>query len=391
MSKVLRRRLLDVVPPLAILALGVAGLAGLSQGSTYRGDRVVELAFLTLATLPLVERRRSAPHASLLSLLAVSAWVSVYYHSTHQPPFEPFLAAVMASFALGLHTDDARLRAALVAFAAMTVAGTAGGLLLGMQPGNVVPAAIWTTLAVAFGRALRERQELVELLRDRSARLERDHERDVAEAAASERARIARELHDVIAHAVSLVVLQAQAERRLLDPEERRTIDALETIETSGREALTELRRLLGVLRQRPDDERLAPQPGLESLPRLVEEAERGGQSVRLSATGPPAALSAGLDLAAYRIVQEALTNARKHAPGAHADVRLAWSPAELRIEVVDDGRPRAQPGPRTSGKGHGLIGMRERTRLYGGRCEVGPAPGGGFRVAVRLPIEAAS
>lgn len=375
---------------LAIFAVGTAGLLGVSEGSTFRGDQGVEFAFLALTTLPLVARRRLAPQAALLSLTVASAWTLTYYTSIHQPPFEPFLAMVMASFSIGMHTSEARLRAGVTGFVVVTVTGSVGGLLLGMQAGNVIPATIWTALAVVFGRALRERQALVELLRERSARMEHAHEREVAEAAAGERARIARELHDVIAHAVSLVVVQAQAERRLLGPEQARTAEVLHTIESSGREALGELRRLLGVLHHRSGTERLAPQPSLAALPRLVAEAGRGGQSVRLEQIGGAAALSTGLDLTAYRIVQEALTNARKHAPGAHAHVRLAWEPGELRIEVVDDGHGgEGGPAGARHGTGHGLIGMRERVSLYGGSLEAGPVPGGGFRVAARLPIEA--
>jgi signal transduction histidine kinase len=251
--------------------------------------------------------------------------------------------------------------------------------------GNTLPAVIWSSGAIAIGYVMRGRQTLVELLRERSAGLERDRARDVAEATLDERARIARELHDVIAHSVSLIVVQAGAERRLLPDGERRTADVLETIEGAGREALGELRRLLGVLRARGDRERLAPQPGLAALPDLIEEGRRGGQAIGLEVEGDPARLSAGLDLTAYRIVQEALTNARKHAPGARATVVLRWRAAELEIEILDAG-PRVATD--ANGAGHGLIGMRERAALYGGSIQVAPVAAGGFRVHARLPIE---
>jgi signal transduction histidine kinase len=254
----------------------------------------------------------------------------------------------------------------------------------GSAVGNALSVLIWWAAAIGIGRGLRERQALVELLRERSARLERDRERDMADAALEERARIARELHDVIAHAVSLMVVQASAERRLLGADQRRTADTLETIESSGREALGELRRLLGVLRAH-GRERLAPQPGLDALPELLDEGRRGGHEVRFEVEGDPVRLPTGLDLTAYRIVQEGLTNARKHAPGAAVDVKLRWRPGELEIEVTDDG-----PGPRSNanGTGHGLIGMRERASLYGGSIRTEPAAAGGFRVFARLPIE---
>jgi signal transduction histidine kinase len=254
----------------------------------------------------------------------------------------------------------------------------------GSDVGNALSVLIWWAAAIGVGRGLRERQRLVELLRERTATLERDRERDMADAALEERARIARELHDVIAHAVSLMVVQASAERRLLDPDQWRTADTLETIESSGREALGELRLLLGVLRAH-DRERLAPQPGLDALPELLDEGRRAGHEINVEVEGEPVRLPAGLDLTAYRIVQEGLTNARKHAPGAAVDITLRWQPTELEIEVADDG-----PGPPTNpnGAGHGMIGMRERASLYGGSIRIEPGAARGFRVLARLPIE---
>jgi signal transduction histidine kinase len=291
---------------------------------------------------------------------------------------------VVACFALGLHADRRGLRAGLVVFALLVMASAIVLAVGGSTVGNALPVLIWWAAAIGIGRGLRERQALVEALRERSARLERDRERDMADAALEERARIARELHDVIAHAVSLMVVQASAERRLLGPDQRRTADTLETIESSGREALGELRRLLGVLRA-PGRERLAPQPGLDALPELLDEGHRGGHEIRLEVEGEAVRLPAGLDLTAYRIVQEGLTNARRHAPGTAVDLTLRWWPAELEIEVADHG-----PGPPTNpnGVGHGLIGMRERASLYGGTLRTGPGADGGFRVLARLPID---
>jgi signal transduction histidine kinase len=384
MSIAVRRRLLDAAPSVALIAIGAAQMLADYEGSGFRGPRGANAAFLIAVCLPLLVRRRR-PVAALAGVFVVQAvWVGAYYHGSHQPPFEPFAAGVVACFALGLHADRRGLRAGLVVFAVLVVASAIVLAAGGSTVGNALAVLIWWGAAIGIGRGLRERQALVELLRERSARLERDRERDMADAALEERARIARELHDVIAHAVSLMVVQASAERRLLDPEQRRTADTLETIESSGREALGELRRLLGVLRAH-GRERLAPQPGLDALPELLEEAGRGGHEIRLEIEGEPARLPAGLDLTAYRIVQEGLTNARKHAPGATVDLSLRWRPAELEIEVTDHG-----PGPpaNSNGAGHGLIGMRERASLYGGSLRTGPGPGGGFRVLARLPID---
>ncbi len=209
-----------------------------------------------------------------------------------------------------------------------------------------------------------------------------ERERDVAarEAVVEERARIARELHDSVAGNVSLIVVQAGAERRVLD-EASSTRDVLATIEGTGRRALTEMRRLTGLLRSDPSDE-LAP-PRLADLPALVDHVQEAGLPVALEVEGDRRPLPAGLETAAYRIVQEALTNALKHAGEARATVVVRYAPELLELEVADDGPGVAEPAP---GSGHGLVGMRERVAPYGGRVDAGSRPGGGFAVRVLLP-----
>ena len=210
-------------------------------------------------------------------------------------------------------------------------------------------------------------------------------ERDVAarEAVVEERARIARELHDAIAHNVSMMVVQAGAERRVLPAEQQSTREVLETVEEIGRGALTEMRRLVGMLRTDEDDP-LTPQPGLRDLPRLVEQVREAGLPVMLVVDGDARELPVGLELSAYRIVQEALTNALKHAGDAHATVVVRYGADSLELEVVDDGPGAAAP---VASGGHGLVGMRERVALYGGRFEAGRRDAGGFTVRVLLPI----
>jgi signal transduction histidine kinase len=224
------------------------------------------------------------------------------------------------------------------------------------------------------------------VLGDRERRLRlAERERDVAarEAVVAERARIARELHDAIAHNVSMMVVQAGAERRVLEPEQESTREVLESVEEIGRGALTEMRRLVGMLRADEDDP-LAPQPGLSDLPRLVEQVREAGLPVELDIAGEPRVLPVGLELSAYRIVQEALTNALKHAGEAHATVRVRYLQDSLELEVVDDG-PGGQAA--AAGGGHGLVGMRERVALYGGRFEAARHPNGGFTVRALLPV----
>jgi signal transduction histidine kinase len=220
--------------------------------------------------------------------------------------------------------------------------------------------------------------------RERRAQLA-ERERDVAarEAVVEERARIARELHDAIAHNVSMMVVQAGAERRTLDPESGTTHEVLATIEEIGRGALTEMRRLVGMLRS-DDADPLVPQPGLDDLSALIAQVRDAGLPVELHIDGEPRELPVGLELSAYRIVQEALTNALKHAGDARASVRVNYRPDSLELEIVDDGTG----GPsQASGGGHGLVGMRERVALYGGRFQADRGPSGGFAIRVLLPI----
>jgi signal transduction histidine kinase len=231
------------------------------------------------------------------------------------------------------------------------------------------------------GFALRERAAQAEAAEERAAQAEREREAAGRLAVAEERARIARELHDVVAHAVSVMVLQVGAVRhRLAEPEDR---DALQGVEQAGRTALAEMRRLLGAMRRDGDGVQLGPQPGLDDLRPLLEEVGRAGLPVSLHVEGERYPLPRALDLSAYRIVQEGLTNALKHAGASRVDVTVRYGPDELELEVRDDGR-----GPATSdGLGHGLVGIRERVAIYGGEMAAGPSNGRGFVLSTRLPV----
>jgi signal transduction histidine kinase len=200
---------------------------------------------------------------------------------------------------------------------------------------------------------------------------------------AEERARIARELHDLVAHNVSVMVIQAGAERHALSADQAATRETLASIERSGRQALAEARRLLGMLRRDGEREELEPQPSVEQIDLLVEQVQRAGLGVRLRIEGEPVPLPAGLDLCVYRIVQEGFTNALKHAGPATAEVLLRYGPQSLDVEISDDGRVPVN----ANGSGHGLIGMRERVALYGGALETGPREGGGFEIRAHLPL----
>ncbi|MCZ7415074.1 MULTISPECIES: sensor histidine kinase [unclassified Streptomyces] len=248
-------------------------------------------------------------------------------------------------------------------------------------------------LAWVMGDSLRTRRAYYIELEERAARLEREREAQAKVAVAAERARIARELHDVVAHNVSVMVVQADGAAYVLDSAPEQTRQALETISGTGRQALAEMRRLLGVLR---DDERgeageYVPQPGVEQLTELVEQVRGTGLTVDFRVDGTPRPLPSGVELTAYRIVQEALTNTRKHGgPEAGATVRITYGSDELSLLAEDDGRgaqAELYEEGGADGLGHGLIGMRERVGMVGGLLETGPRPGGGFRIRASLPL----
>jgi signal transduction histidine kinase len=236
-----------------------------------------------------------------------------------------------------------------------------------------------------IGRAVREREASGDAARERAERLDAEHSYYERAAALGERARLAREIHDVIAHSVSVMVIQAAGARTVMEGEPERATAALSSVEQAGREALAEMRRLLGVLGDGEELRALAPQPSLADLDELMERTRAAGLPASVRIEGEPVVLAPGLSLCAYRVVQEALTNAIKHAGPARAEVSIRWAPDALELEVADDGRggvhAPAEPG------GHGLVGMRERAALHGGTVEAGPGPDGGFAVLARIPL----
>ncbi|MBW3606819.1 MAG: hypothetical protein KY463_00440 [Actinobacteria bacterium] len=238
--------------------------------------------------------------------------------------------------------------------------------------------------ALAVG--LRERSARAGELEERADRLEREREERARVAVAEERARIARELHDVVAHSVSVIAVQTGSLRRRLRHERPAEAEELSAVEQTARQALGEMRRMLGLLRTDDEGLALAPQPGIEHVNRLVEQVREAGLSVELDVDGARRALPPGVDLAAYRIVQEALTNVLKHAGPARARVAVRFTDRELELAITDDGRG---PGGDVNGGGHGLVGMRERVALYGGSLDAAPADAGGFAVRATLPIPA--
>jgi signal transduction histidine kinase len=245
--------------------------------------------------------------------------------------------------------------------------------------------AMWA-LGSALGAGRRRSAELL----DRTVALERQREANARRAVFDERVRIARELHDVVAHHVSVMGVQAGAARRVMQRQPDQAAEALSSIEASSRQAVTELDRLLGFLRRAGDDDGLAPQPALAQLDVLIAQAAQGELHVDLEIEGDVRPLSETLEVSAYRIIQEALTNTRKHSPGASATVRVSYLPTALEVVVLDDGAGSISRGDEKTG-GNGLIGMRERTSLHGGHLRVGPRSEGGFAVHATFPLDRAS
>ena len=348
-----------------------------------RGPRVANAVLFLLMIVPLGWRRR-AP-LSVLAIVMGSTVVGFYalYDLASQVHPDPFLPFLLAIYSVAAHADRRRAVIGGLLAAAAILAIDAPVLLAGAVP-NDVYAWLLYGLAWILGRALRRRQDLAAALQDRAALLEHDQEAKARSAVADERARIARELHDVIAHSLSVIVVQAAAERRILGQDHATTKEVLGSIEHTGRQALVELRRLLGVIRKTDQPPALRPQPTLARLDELLAQVRDAGLAVQLQTQGEPVPLPPGVDLSAYRIVQEALTNVLKHANARHAEVLVCYHPGELELEVSDDGH-----GPTNgSGGGHGLVGMGERVALYGGALEAGRRDGGGYRLHARLRFE---
>jgi signal transduction histidine kinase len=335
---------------------------------------------MALAVLALVARR-AAPFAAPVALWLIAAALSFFDGRLPVGAAGLYLSGLAAAFLLGNLQDSGKARAGLavvVVCAAILAtndpAQDASDLVL--LPG--IFAVTWLA-----GYTLRSRVVQAEAAEERAAFAERERESAARLAVAEERARIARELHDVIAHAVSVMVLQVGAVRHRLPAGLTEDADALHDVEQTGRSALGEMRRLLGAMRRDDEAPDLAPQPGLSRLDALLDRVRAAGLPVRLTVRGEPVALPEALDLSAYRIVQEGLTNALKHANAGQAEVVIGYDGDELRIEVRDDGEGHAE----TDLLGHGLVGIGERVKIYGGDMTTRQANGGGFVLSTRLPL----
>jgi signal transduction histidine kinase len=368
-----------------VVLLMVGGISEIVTNDDVEGPRPWLIAFVFLWTTPLLFRRRHPVLAPALVFVAVGVQTALWNHSVPYQ-FFTFAAALISAGMLGMNLITRRQR---IAGGALAVATVATVVALDPEGGWTDLISTGAVIGVAWlvGYILRSNANRTAELRERAERLEREREANARAAVAEERTRIAREMHDVVAHSLSVMVVQAEAAEEMIGIDPERARRPLSAVQDTGRAALTELRRMLGVLREIEEGPDLAPQPGLAGLDALVAHVREAGLPVELRVEGEPRPLSPTGDLQAYRIVQEALTNALKHAGPARAHVLVRYEAADLVIEVTDDGRGY---DPDTDGGGHGLIGMRERVAVCGGEMSAGRRAQGGFEVMVRLPIGAA-
>jgi len=336
---------------------------------------------VVLVVLPLLGRRRF-PFAAPVALWLLAALLSFVDGRLIVYANGVYVAGIAAAFLLG------NLRDAVQARIGLAIVASCAAILIyndpNHTPGEFIVIPLLFVMAWLAGFALRERVAQAEAAEERATHAERERESAARIAVAEERARITRELHDIVAHSVSVMVLQVGALRHKLPQTMAEDKDALRGVEETGRSALQEMRRLLGAMHDDGRDVELEPQPGLDSLDALVEKVRHAGLPVRLHVEGDPLPLPRAIDLSAYRIIQEGLTNSLRHARASQADVTVRYLSDELEVEVVDDGAGAAT----SDGLGHGLVGIRERVKIYGGEMNAGTTPGGGFILGARLPFD---
>jgi signal transduction histidine kinase len=383
------------VPPIVadtVLAVAVTAFVVVTEVGERRNHEHIPTAgvLLLLLLAPALAMRRRFPGTGLVLVLAMQIGLS----ATRTAPGANVPAELIAPYSVAAYASRrVRMAVGVVAAAALVVVALPW-LPIGDVRGGILGFIIGGAGAWLIGALVRARRDSADRLAERAARLERDRELLTRQAIAEERLRIARELHDVVAHNLSVVVVQAQALQPAVtrDPELARGLAV--SIEDVGREALEEMRHLLGVLRGSGDGpesqvETLGPQPGLDRLAALAEQVRQAGLAVTVTVSGQPHPLPAAVALSAYRIVQEALTNVLKHAGPASTTVLVEYRDADLVLTISDDGRGAAAALDRSTlpSFGHGLVGMRERVALFGGELSAGPRPGGGYQVRARIPL----
>ncbi|HZK51488.1 MAG TPA: sensor histidine kinase [Actinomycetota bacterium] len=374
-------RLVDGFLALLIAIVSLPGIFPAVEGSRRDADGW-SLALILLMTLP-IAYRRIAPDV----VMGTTGLATVAYYALGYPDTLAAIGTLIALYSIAAHgTRKIAVQALIgtvIGLSISVLATELGDLTLQILISNYI---IYGT-AWVIGDNMRTRRAYTQELEARADRLERERETQSRDAVIDERRRIAREMHDVVAHNVSVMVVQAGAARRIIESKPEQARDALSSIEMTGRQALTEMRRLTGVLR-REEESYKAPQPGLNYLEKLIEQTREAGLPVEVTIEGEPYELPQGADLSAFRIVQEALTNSLKHAGPSQASVCIKYSPDKLELRVTDNGRGAAERLSNGSVAGHGLVGMRERVAMFGGDLKSGPLPGGGYEVQATLPLE---
>jgi signal transduction histidine kinase len=359
-------------------------IAGLTLGTaielaTTAVDYKPAIIPIVLLAAPLLFLRRRYPLAAPTSTFVLLALFAMIDPGAKDLSF-PFFCALGAAAVFGA-ANERRIAYAGGGIAFATILFVMHRFQDGLGELAWVTGFFTGAWVVGFTLAARSRQ--TRELRERVEHAERERELRALAAVAEERARIARELHDIVGHSVSVMTVQASAVRRLLRDDQEREREALRTVEETGRAALGEMRRLVGVLRRPEEAPTLVPQPSLEYVEKLVEQTRDAGLPTELRLEGTPAELPQGIDLTAYRFVQEGLTNALKHANAKQAEVVVRYDNGSVELIVRDDGSGDGKGG----GSGHGLVGIRERVAVYGGELEAGPRPGGGYELRARLPV----
>jgi signal transduction histidine kinase len=374
------RRGADTALAIGLALLALIDLASSSDTGSWGGRGPMQVFLALGCTLPLAWRVRY-PIATVVTITAAGGLL-VVVAAPHQAPFEVFIGSVLASYSIGAHTAGRRRWLGLGLMFAVGLPFMVAADNRGMAAGNALAPIAWLTGAWAVGAIIRGRRLRTAELELLTAELAQQRDLQAQAAVAVERGRIARELHDVVAHNVSMMVVQAGAAERVLSGDQPDVRRALAAIADTGRETVDEMRLVLGVLRS-DEAAGLSPQPGLRDLDQLVGNVRSAGLQVDLRVEGDRAPLSPGVDLSAYRIVQEALTNVVKHAGAATVEVTVRYARDCVQVEVCDDGRPQEV----ASAGGNGLIGMRERVAMLGGEFRAGARQNGGFAVFARLPI----
>jgi len=348
------------------------------------------VALALLSTVPIAWRARRPLLAAAIVLAANGA--CIFAAAPNQAAFQPFVALVLVAYSVGSRAEGRRALWVPPVLAAAAIPVFVAAVIHGQSAGNAIPSFVWLLAAWAVGRSVRSWRLKSIALELANRELAEQREMQAQAAVMVERGRIARELHDVVAHNVSMMVVQAGAAERVLDGAQPDVRSALDVIAATGRETVDEMRALLGVLRSEDGPDALRPQPGLADLEQLVSGIREAGLPVTLRYEGALRPLPAALDLSAFRIVQEALTNTLKHAGPAQAQVTVRYQDTAVELEIADTGcGPAAGQGGAAGGTGHGLVGMRERTAMFGGELEAAGADGGGFTIRARLPLAASA